>query len=109
MALPQEPKGSGLSRERTVLAWNRSGLAVLVCIAVLLRHVWPLRGAGEDVALGLIAASAIVWAAALLAFTVSGADRDEEVLLGPNVFRLMTVGTVMLAVVGLLLAFLTAP
>jgi hypothetical protein len=51
----------GLAAERTVLAWNRSGRAVVVCVAVLLRHVWPLRGADHEVALGLIGTAVIVW------------------------------------------------
>ena len=105
----QEPTGRGLARERTVLAWNRSGLAVVVCISVLLRHLWPLQGTGQDVALGLIAAAAIVWAVALIAFTASGANRNEHAVIGPNVFGLMTAGTVLLAAVAFVLAFFAPP
>ena len=99
-----EPRGRGLARERTALAWNRSGLAVVVCIAVLLRHLWPLRGAGPYVALGGTAAAAIVWAVTALVVSVSGADR-ERAPRGANVFGLMTAATVMLAIVALVLAF----
>jgi len=102
---PGTPGGSGLARERTVLAWNRSGLAAVVCIAVLLRHIWPLQGTGEYVALAVIAAAAIVWAVSLLVFTSSSANRSDEALFGEKVFRFMTVGTLMLAVVGFVLAF----
>ena len=97
MAGTEGPGGSGLARERTVLAWNRSGLAAVVCIAVLLRHLWPLEGVGGYVALAVIAAAAIVWAVSLLAITSSSANRPDEALFGERVFRLMTVGTVMLA------------
>ena len=32
----------GLARERTELAWNRSGLAVAVAVAIIVRRLWPL-------------------------------------------------------------------
>jgi uncharacterized membrane protein YidH (DUF202 family) len=100
----EPPAGAGAARERTLLSWNRSGLAVLVCIAVLLRHLWPLEGTGQVVAMVLVGAAAIVWALALFAFTHAGANRDENVLLTRDVFRLMTVGTVLLALVGFVLS-----
>ena len=53
---------AGTARERTLLAWNRSGLSALICIAVLLRHLWPLNGTGSVVALIVIAVAAFVWA-----------------------------------------------
>jgi uncharacterized membrane protein YidH (DUF202 family) len=99
------PGGSGLARERTVLAWNRSGLALVVCIAVLLRHLWPIETTGELIALAGVAAAAIVWAVGLFVFSSSTASRDEEGLFGEKVFRLMTVGTLLLATAGFVLAF----
>jgi uncharacterized membrane protein YidH (DUF202 family) len=105
----QAPIDKGLARERTALAWNRSGLAVVVCIGVLVRNLWPIRGAGRDVAVCLIAAAAIVWSIALFAFTHSGTDRDEGALLGSRVLQLMTAGTVLLAIVGFLLTFFASP
>jgi uncharacterized membrane protein YidH (DUF202 family) len=60
-----DPVDHGLARERTDLAWNRSGLAVVVCIAVLLRHIWPLRGTDQVVALVGISAGSFAWALAL--------------------------------------------
>jgi len=91
------------------MSWNRSGLAVLVCLAVLLRHLWPLEGADQVVALIVIAVAAMVWALALLAFTHAGSGRDENALLTTNVFRLMTVGTVLLAVVGFVVSIVAVP
>lgn len=41
-------------------------MAALICIAVLLRHIWPLHGDRRIVALACISAGAVVWAAALL-------------------------------------------
>jgi uncharacterized membrane protein YidH (DUF202 family) len=95
----------GLAYERTVLAWNRSGLAVIVCIAVLVRHLWPLRGAGQDVALAFIAAAAVVWAVASLAFSWSRVAQGLEAARRPRMFSLMTAGTELLAFGGLVLSF----
>jgi uncharacterized membrane protein YidH (DUF202 family) len=102
----QDEVDKGLARERTALAWNRSGLAVVVCIAVLVRHLWPIEGTGRDVAVCLIGAAAIVWSIALVAFTHSGIHRPGGGLAGPRFFGLMTAGTVLLAAVGFLLALI---
>ncbi len=56
-----DPVDEGLTQERTDLAWNRSGLAFVACIAVLLRRIWPLRGADQIVALACISAGAFAW------------------------------------------------
>jgi uncharacterized membrane protein YidH (DUF202 family) len=108
MARTPEDTGGGLAGERTALAWNRSGLAVVVCVAVLLRHLWPLHGVDEDLALALTAAAATGWAVALLLLTRSGRSRGEHVPQGPRIFRLVTAGTIVLAVAGFVLA-LVAP
>jgi uncharacterized membrane protein YidH (DUF202 family) len=105
----EPPVSAGSARERTLLSWNRSGLAVLVCIAVLLRHLWPLEGAGQVVALIVIAVAGLVWALALLVFVHVGGNRDENVVLTAKVFRLMTVGTVLLAFVGFVLSIVAVP
>ena len=102
--LPQTPE-AGLAGERTVLAWNRSGLAVLVCVAVLLRHVWPLRGTDHEVALGLIGAAVIVWCVVFMALARSRAKRGSSVSHGESFFRLITAGTLLLAVVGVVASF----
>ena len=99
-----EPRDRGLALERTVLAFNRSGVAVLVCVAVLLRHLWPLHDAGQRVALGLLAIGGIAWAIGDLAVSSSN-DRHAP---GPHrtrAFELMTTATVILAVAGCLLTF----
>jgi len=99
------PGERGLARERTALAWNRSGLAVVVCIAVLLRHLWPLRGGSEYVAVALVATAAVLWAIVLLVFSHAQSRDPEGGVLAPRVFVLMTAGTLTLAAVGLVLAF----
>jgi uncharacterized membrane protein YidH (DUF202 family) len=103
---PASPAGSGLARERTVLSWNRSGLALVVCVAVLVRHLWPFETPGEYVALAAIAAAGVVWAVGMLVLTSSAANRDGEALLSEKVFRLVTIGTLLLAGAAFVLAFL---
>jgi uncharacterized membrane protein YidH (DUF202 family) len=95
----------GLAGERTALAWNRSGLAVVVCVAVLLRHVWPLRGTDQELALGLIAGAVVIWAVVLASLTLASRGPDADMPHRANVFRLMTAGTLLLAVVGFVAAF----
>ena len=102
------PPGAELAGERTVLAWNRSGLAVVVCVSVLLRHVWPLHGTDQQVALGLIAGAVVVWAIVLAMLTLSTPPRGAGVPHGAKVFRLMTAGTLLLAVVGFVASFASA-
>jgi uncharacterized membrane protein YidH (DUF202 family) len=106
--LPEPPEHAelpepGLAEERTVLAWNRSGLAVVVCVAVLARHIWPLHGADQELALCLIAAAIVVWAIVLIAFT--SARRRLDAPQGESMYRLITAGTLLLAVVGFVAAF----
>jgi uncharacterized membrane protein YidH (DUF202 family) len=105
MVAPPDPPEPGLAEERTVLAWNRSGLAVVVCVAVLLRHVWPLRGTDQQLALGLIAAAVVAWAIVLAVLTVSDGRRAAYVPHGAGLFRLMTGATLLLALVGFVAAF----
>jgi uncharacterized membrane protein YidH (DUF202 family) len=102
----EEPNDPGLARERTVLAWNRSGLAVIVCIAVVLRHLWPLKGTDESVALGIIAVAVIIWALAILALRVNRSDLSNGSDRG-RTFGLMTAGTVALALGGVALTLFT--
>jgi len=92
--------------ERTALAWNRSGLATLGAIAVLLRHLWPLHGVGQEVALAVVSLVAIIWAVAQLLASERGRGRQPTVI-NERGGLLLCVGTVLLAAVGFGLAFLT--
>jgi hypothetical protein len=107
LVAPQADRG--LARERTALAWNRSGLAAVVCIAVLLRRVWPIHGGAEKLALGLMAAAAVLWALVLLAVLTAGSHPERGLVMGRRVFPLMTAGTLILAVVAFVLAFVAPP
>jgi uncharacterized membrane protein YidH (DUF202 family) len=105
MANSPDPPEAGLAAERTVLAWNRSGLAVVVCVAVLLRHVWPLHGTDHELALGLIGAAVIVWSVIFAVLTLSRGNPGPSVSHAETVFRLITAGTLLLAVVGVVASF----
>ncbi len=96
----------GLARERTELAWSRSGLSVAATVAVTLRRLWPLSGDKAVLALALIAVGAIIW--------VGGMQLGRRQRLSAEgggattlTFRMLTIGTLILAVaafmVGLLL------
>jgi len=94
----------GLAEERTELAWNRSGLAVAVTVAILFRRLWPLEGVRTALALGLGAAGAVTW---LVGMRLSGrsASRPDPVgSLGERTLRLVTAGTVLLAAAGVALS-----
>jgi len=57
---------AGLASQRTELAWSRTGLAVFVCGAVLLRRLWPLERPASYVAAAAIGLGIAVWAAVLV-------------------------------------------
>src|ERR1700733_3367014 len=105
MASTPHGQDPGLAGERTALAWNRSGLAVGVCVAGLLRHVWPLHGTDQELALGLIAGAVVVWAVVLAVLTLAARSRDAGMPHSANLFRLVTAGTLLLAFVGFVAAF----
>jgi len=105
----QRPIDKGLARERTELAWNRSGLAVAACIAVILRHSWPLHGTGEMVALVCMSAGAAVWALALSVGRAVSRNTDRERgRLSPGRAGAITVATLAIALAGVVLALLPA-
>lgn len=93
----------GLGRERTDLAWNRSGLAVLVTVVIVLRRLWPLHGDRGVVALALIAGGAGVWAAGMRISRRLG-DPATPRTMTESAGRLMTIGTLALALAGLIVA-----
>jgi uncharacterized membrane protein YidH (DUF202 family) len=90
-----------MARERTELAWSRSGLAVAVTVAVTLRRLWPLTGDRAVAALVLIAVGASIWAIGMQlarrSSLVTNADRSGA---ATSTFRLLTIGTLTLAVAG---------
>ncbi len=94
----------GLARERTELAWNRSGLAVAVVMAILFRRLWPLEGVRTAIALGLAAAGAATWAVGMRLSRGSVPGAPTAAPLGEHTLRLITVGTVLLAAAGVVVS-----
>jgi hypothetical protein len=89
---------SGFARERTELAWSRSGLSVAATIAVTLRRLWPLTGDKAVLALVLIAVGAIIW---VLGMQLGRRQRFGAAAGGAvtaSTFRLLMIGTLILAV-----------
>jgi uncharacterized membrane protein YidH (DUF202 family) len=90
----------GLARERTVLAWSRTGLSFLALGGVLVR-VDPLAG------LAVLALGGVVWLLGYLhhrsMWAPAGAARW---LTRPRALRLIAGGTAFVAVVALLIAVL---
>lgn len=87
----------GLAKERTELAWNRSGLAVAVAVAIIIRRLSPLSGHGAVLALLLIGFGAAVW---VIAMRVGRSARDRSAdseVLAESTCRLLTIGTLLLA------------
>jgi uncharacterized membrane protein YidH (DUF202 family) len=92
-----EERDPGLARERTDLAWNRSGLAVAVVIVIILRRLWPLSSKGAVLALLLIGLGGATWVAAMR-FGRSARDRSADSgALGESTCRMLTLGTLLLA------------
>ncbi len=96
----------GLARERTQLAWNRSGLAAAVAVAIIVRRLWPLSGDRAVAALLLIGAGAAVWAVAMRLGQRAREGSAGGGLLGESTCRMLTVGTLLLAAGGLAVSFL---
>jgi uncharacterized membrane protein YidH (DUF202 family) len=107
MRVPNEDRGagedttdSGLARERTELAWSRSGLAVAVTVAVTLRRLWPLTGDKAVVGLVLIAVGAAVWVVGMQLGRRARTLNDGTGVLATSTFRMLTAGTIILALAG---------
>lgn len=90
----------GLARERTELAWSRSGLAVAVTVAIILRRLWPLSGDKAVVALVIIALGAILWVVGMQLGRQTRFGMGSEGTLTTSSCRMMTIGTLVLAGAG---------
>ncbi len=102
----EEVRDSGLARERTDLAWNRSGLAVAVTVAIILRRLWPLTGDRAVLALALIGAGAGLWVVAMgLGRRARFRDQDGSEL-RESTCRALTAATLMLALGAFIIGFL---
>jgi hypothetical protein len=98
---PDHP-ADDLAPERTELAWNRSGLAVFVCAAVLVRRIWPLESPERLLAAAVIGLGIALWATALL---VAGHRATAAPRLPGVEFRRMMVATLAFAAGGFAVSF----
>lgn len=100
-----DPVDHGLAHERTDLAWNRSGLAFAVSVAVLVRRLWPLHGTDQFIALACISIGAIAWALALSVGRAlwSRAPLERHHLSGRRA-AVITAGTIALSLAAFVLA-----
>jgi hypothetical protein len=88
----------GLARERTELAWSRSGLSVAATVAVTLRRLWPLSGDKAVLALALIAVGAIIWVGGMQLGRRQRLSAEGGSAATALTFRMLTIGTLILAV-----------
>jgi uncharacterized membrane protein YidH (DUF202 family) len=90
----------GLARERTVLAWSRTGLSFLALGGIMVR-VDPLAG------LAVLALAGLVWVLGYFhhrsIWTAAGTTRW---LTRPRALRLIAAGTALVALVALVIALL---
>ncbi len=98
----------GLARERTLLARSRSAIAAFVALAALLRGAWALHGAARAITIAIIGAAALLWAV-LVALIAARGGRLGRPVLGAGVLAVITVATLVLAVLSFVLAFLLVP
>jgi uncharacterized membrane protein YidH (DUF202 family) len=103
------PLDPGAARERTALAWNRSGLALLVAVAIMLRRLWPLQGRTTFVVLIALGVGCAMWATGMLMTHRSRLDVEGAGMVSATTCRMLTVGTLLLAAAGFLLGLLSHP
>jgi hypothetical protein len=96
----------GLARERTELAWSRSGLSVAVTVAVTLRRLWPLTGDKSVVALALIAIGAVIWVLGMQLGRRERVSAAAERGVAASTCRMITIGTLVLAAAGFLIGLI---
>jgi uncharacterized membrane protein YidH (DUF202 family) len=104
-----EVRDPGLARERTALAWNRSGLALLVAVAIMLRRLWPLEGTTSVVIIIVLGAGAILWATGMFLSRRPSSDLNATGVATRSHFQILTIGTLVLALAGFLLGLLSTP
>ncbi len=102
-----ETPDSGVAAERTDLAWGRSGLALLACLAILARRFFPFDTRADHVAAFLLlGAGGLGWAVSAYLrrgrTLVPGAATARRLLL-------VTVFTTAIALAGFAISLFPAP
>jgi uncharacterized membrane protein YidH (DUF202 family) len=105
MPTPIAEDDDGLSPERTALAWNRSGMAFLIAIAALGRRIWPIDRGNHALVLAALGVAGIAFLASLwFATRLRAHHRYGGETLDAHAFRLVSIGTFVLAVAAFALA-----
>ena len=96
-----------LYEERTELAWNRSGLALLAAFAILARQVWSddTSVGGDLIAVALLGVACLGWAVGTLGWRLVHHRSDEPRPRSAHELFAATLGTLALAVAGLVITF----
>jgi uncharacterized membrane protein YidH (DUF202 family) len=100
---------AGLAGERTDLAWSRSGLAVLTCLAAIAKRILPQLSEVDGRAIlvaGLLIGGAAWMFALLWARFVAATSLTGRRIADPRTMRAVAVGTVFLGVVAIAIALL---
>jgi uncharacterized membrane protein YidH (DUF202 family) len=95
-----------LYEERTELAWNRSGLALLAAFAILARRVWSDDASvgGDLLAVGLLGVACLGWAIGTLGWRLVHHRADEPRPRNARELLAVSLGTLALAAAGLAIA-----
>ena len=109
MASPIASDDDGLSPERTVLAWNRSGMAFFIAVAALGRRIWPLDRGDNALVLAVLVVATVAFLASLwFASRLRTRARYRGDVLDAHAFRLVSLGTFVVAIAGFALALFPA-
>ena len=107
----EDQEVDGLSGERTDLAWSRSGLAVIVCLAAIAKRSLPelsTLDARAIVVVALIVGGA-AWGYALFwARTVAVTSLSGRRIADPHKMQVIALGTTTIGIVATIVALLPA-
>lgn len=106
--MPDRGEGSSTAAQRTDFAWSRSGLALGLVVAVVLRRLAP--GARTSAVVLIIAGTGLaVWSAGFWIARGFASRRAESAAPGAGTFRLVTAGTVFIASASFVAAMFAPP
>jgi O-antigen/teichoic acid export membrane protein len=96
-------RSDGLHAERTELAWNRSGLALVGALAILARRVWSGGVVSDDyLVVALLAGATLAWAVGILGVGLFHHRSDEPRPRSAGELLAVALGTVAIALAGIL-------